>query len=148
MEAYSLGRPASHGCVRLRPDNASILFSMVRRYGARHTKLVVMDGPLPRPPRAPGTPPAKGAEDRVASNDAPQVSEHLSAKAHSAAPRIAEVVAEVEPEPKPEPVAKPAPRTRLASVERYSVSIGSEAQVLREREAWLRSIDRKYGITN
>jgi hypothetical protein len=45
-------------------------------------------------------------------------------------------------------VAKPAPRTRLASVERYSVSTGSEAQVLREREAWLRSIDRKYGITN
>lgn len=82
MEAYSLGRPASHGCVRLRPDNASILFSMVRRYGARHTKLVVLDGPLPR---APGAPPAKGAEDRVAGNDAPQASEHLSAKAHNAA---------------------------------------------------------------
>jgi hypothetical protein len=148
MEAYSLGRPASHGCVRLRPDNASILFSMVRRYGARHTKLVVIDGPLPRAPRAPGAPPTKGTEERVASNDAPAASEHLSAKAHGAAPRIAEVAAEVEPEPKPEPVAKPAPRTRLASIERYSVSIGSEAQVLREREAWLRSIDRKYGITN
>jgi len=146
MEAYSLGRPASHGCVRLRPDNASILFSMVRRYGARHTKLLVLDGPLPRAPRAPGAPPAKGAEERVAGNDSPQASEHLSAKAHSAAPRIAEVVAEVEP--KPEPVAKPAPRTRLASVERYSVSIGSEAQVLREREAWLRAIDRKYGFTH
>lgn len=154
MEAYKLGRPASHGCVRLRPDNASILFSMVRRYGARHTKLVVMDGPLPRVPHAPGkpgAPPTKGAEERVAGNDAPEASEHLSAKAHSPAPRMADV--DVEPKPelkrasKPEPVAKPAPRTRLASIERYSVSIGSEAQVLREREAWLRSIDRKYGFT-
>ena len=145
MEAYSLGRPASHGCVRLRPDNASILFSMVRRYGARHTKLVVIDGPLPR---VPGAPPAKGAEERVASNDAPAASEHLSAKAHSAAPRIAEVEAEPARESKPEPVAKPAPRTWLASVERYSVSTGSEAQVLREREAWLRAIDRKYGFTH
>jgi len=150
MEAYKLGRPASHGCVRLRPDNASILFSMVRRYGARHTKLVVLDGPLPRVPHAPGkpgAPPTKGAEERVAGNDAPEASEHLSAKAHSPAPRMADVGVESKVESKPEPVAKPAPRTRLASIERYSVSIGSEAQVLREREAWLRSIDRKYGIT-
>ena len=145
-----LGSPASHGCVRLRPDNASILFSMVRRYGARHTKLVVLDGPLPRVPHAPGkpgAPPTKGAEERVAGNDAPEASEHLSAKAHSPAPRMADVGVESKVESKPEPVAKPAPRTRLASIERYSVSIGSEAQVLREREAWLRSIDRKYGIT-
>lgn len=153
MEAYNLGRPASHGCVRLRPDNASILFSMVRRYGARHTKLVVLDGPLPRVPHAPGkpgAPPAKGAEERVAGNDAAEASEHLSAKAH-AAPRIAEIetepARESKPELKPEPVVKRAPHRRLASIERYSVSIGSEAQVLREREAWLRSIDRKYGFT-
>jgi hypothetical protein len=37
---------------------------------------------------------------------------------------------------------------RVASVAAYSYSEGSnEAQILREREAWLRSIDRKYGIT-
>jgi hypothetical protein len=39
------------------------------------------------------------------------------------------------------------PRTRVATMH-YSVSIGSEAQVLRERAAWLRSIDRKYGIAH
>ncbi|MGH6682572.1 MAG: L,D-transpeptidase, partial [Pseudolabrys sp.] len=33
MEAYNLGHAASHGCVRLRPDNASILFSLVRHEG-------------------------------------------------------------------------------------------------------------------
>ena len=28
-----LGRPASHGCVRLHPSNAAKLFSLVRRHG-------------------------------------------------------------------------------------------------------------------
>lgn len=30
----NLGRPASHGCVRLSPGNAAILFAMVQRQGA------------------------------------------------------------------------------------------------------------------
>jgi len=30
----SLGRPASHGCVRISPANAATLFAMVRRQGA------------------------------------------------------------------------------------------------------------------
>src|ERR1700712_4146619 len=30
MEAHNLGQVASHGCVRLRPDNAAILYSLVR----------------------------------------------------------------------------------------------------------------------
>lgn len=30
-----LGRPASHGCIRLHPSNAATLFSMVRRSGGR-----------------------------------------------------------------------------------------------------------------
>jgi L,D-transpeptidase catalytic domain len=29
-----LGRPASHGCIRLAPGNASVLFDLVRRQGA------------------------------------------------------------------------------------------------------------------
>jgi lipoprotein-anchoring transpeptidase ErfK/SrfK len=33
----SLGRPASHGCVRLHPRNAAALYSLVRRYGAGNT---------------------------------------------------------------------------------------------------------------
>ncbi len=52
MEAYNLGHVASHGCVRLRPDNAAILFSLVRRNGIKHTKFVVMNGALPLAPGA------------------------------------------------------------------------------------------------
>jgi L,D-transpeptidase catalytic domain len=34
-ETRALGRPASHGCVRLAPANAAKLFEMVKREGAR-----------------------------------------------------------------------------------------------------------------
>lgn len=34
-----LGRPASHGCVRLHPSNAAKLFSLVKRYGMRNTRI-------------------------------------------------------------------------------------------------------------
>jgi lipoprotein-anchoring transpeptidase ErfK/SrfK len=37
----SLGRPASHGCVRLHPSNARRLFGMVRRYGMRNSRIVI-----------------------------------------------------------------------------------------------------------
>jgi lipoprotein-anchoring transpeptidase ErfK/SrfK len=36
-----LGKRASHGCVRLHPDNAAILFDLVRRQGMSNTKIVV-----------------------------------------------------------------------------------------------------------
>lgn len=36
-----LGRPASHGCVRLHPANAKRLYSLVRQVGSRNTKIVV-----------------------------------------------------------------------------------------------------------
>lgn len=36
-ETRSLGRPASHGCVRLSPAHAAILYQMVRAEGARIT---------------------------------------------------------------------------------------------------------------
>ena len=36
-----LGRPASHGCVRLHPDNARRLFNLVQRYGPKNTRIVV-----------------------------------------------------------------------------------------------------------
>lgn len=36
-----LGRPASHGCVRLHPDNAKRLFSLVKKYGKKGTKIVI-----------------------------------------------------------------------------------------------------------
>jgi lipoprotein-anchoring transpeptidase ErfK/SrfK len=36
-----LGRPASHGCIRLHPENAAAFFSLARRYGLKNTKIVV-----------------------------------------------------------------------------------------------------------
>ena len=36
-----LGRPASHGCIRVHPKNAKRLYSLIRRYGKRNTKIVI-----------------------------------------------------------------------------------------------------------
>lgn len=36
-----LGGPASHGCVRLHPDNAATLFGLVQQQGPAHTRIVV-----------------------------------------------------------------------------------------------------------
>jgi lipoprotein-anchoring transpeptidase ErfK/SrfK len=36
-----LGRPASHGCVRLHPSHAAELFALVRQQGMRRTRIVV-----------------------------------------------------------------------------------------------------------
>jgi lipoprotein-anchoring transpeptidase ErfK/SrfK len=38
-ETKHLGRPASHGCVRLHPSNAARLYSLVQRYGAGNTTI-------------------------------------------------------------------------------------------------------------
>ena len=40
-EISKLGRPVSHGCVRLHPDNARVLFEMIRRYGKSAITIVV-----------------------------------------------------------------------------------------------------------
>ena len=40
---YALGRPASAGCVRLHPDNASVLFAMVQEQGMENMRVVVID---------------------------------------------------------------------------------------------------------
>ncbi len=36
-----LGRPASHGCVRLHPDNAATFFRLANQVGLRNTKISV-----------------------------------------------------------------------------------------------------------
>jgi lipoprotein-anchoring transpeptidase ErfK/SrfK len=36
-----LGTPASHGCVRLHPDNAAELYSLVEENGMQNTEIVV-----------------------------------------------------------------------------------------------------------
>jgi lipoprotein-anchoring transpeptidase ErfK/SrfK len=37
----NLGRPASHGCVRLAPANAARLYGLVREYGMNGTSIVI-----------------------------------------------------------------------------------------------------------
>jgi lipoprotein-anchoring transpeptidase ErfK/SrfK len=41
MIVSRLGHPASHGCVRLLPDNASTLFDLVQQEGPAHTRIVI-----------------------------------------------------------------------------------------------------------
>jgi len=36
-----LGRPASHGCVRLHPNNARKLYQLTRQVGARNVRIVI-----------------------------------------------------------------------------------------------------------
>jgi lipoprotein-anchoring transpeptidase ErfK/SrfK len=36
-----LGHPASHGCVRLHPDNAATLFALVKEQGPANTRIVI-----------------------------------------------------------------------------------------------------------
>jgi lipoprotein-anchoring transpeptidase ErfK/SrfK len=40
-ETRYLGRPASHGCVRLHPVNAAALYSLVKQYGAGNTLIQI-----------------------------------------------------------------------------------------------------------
>ncbi len=39
----SLGKPASHGCVRLAPGNAAKLYALVQEYGASSTRITITD---------------------------------------------------------------------------------------------------------
>lgn len=38
-----LGRPVSHGCVRLAPRNAARLYALVKRYGMRATRISIVN---------------------------------------------------------------------------------------------------------
>jgi lipoprotein-anchoring transpeptidase ErfK/SrfK len=40
-ETRNLGRPVSHGCVRLRPEHAATFFAMVKEAGRGNTRIVV-----------------------------------------------------------------------------------------------------------
>src|SRR5262249_8969637 len=46
-ETRRLGRPASHGCVRLAPENATTLFTLVKQTGLDKTE-IVLNGDLPK----------------------------------------------------------------------------------------------------
>ncbi len=40
-EIKHLGRPASHGCIRLHPSNAAALYSLVKQHGAGNTVIQI-----------------------------------------------------------------------------------------------------------
>jgi hypothetical protein len=163
-EVTNLGRVASHGCVRLRPDNAATLYSLMRRQGMANTKIVVLNGALPLPP-APVVPPAPNVKPQgpgMAGVDSDAV-QHF-AKAESAKKDLGEELAAktlgaktlsakthgaeaANPNDEIDDVSNRR-AARFARTVGYRVSISSnEAQVLRERQQWLRSLDRKYGIS-
>lgn len=58
-----LGRRASKGCVRLHPDNAAILFNLVKQHGMANTRIIIEPGR--RPASISGNP--KTDESRVGS---------------------------------------------------------------------------------
>lgn len=39
----ALGRPASHGCIRLHPSNAKTLFNLVKAHGPANTRIVLVN---------------------------------------------------------------------------------------------------------
>jgi L,D-transpeptidase catalytic domain len=41
LNTSHIGRPASHGCVRLEPDNAAMLYALVEEQGLPNTKVVL-----------------------------------------------------------------------------------------------------------
>lgn len=41
FDVKRLGRPASHGCVRLHPKDAAVFFSLAQKYGLQNTKVVI-----------------------------------------------------------------------------------------------------------
>ncbi|HTV32339.1 MAG TPA: L,D-transpeptidase [Methylocella sp.] len=41
LEVRNLGRPVSHGCVRIAPKNATTLYALVKEYGLGNTQVVV-----------------------------------------------------------------------------------------------------------
>ena len=49
---YALGRPASHGCVRLSPSNAAALYRMVTKHGKQKTQITVFGTPKQSAPVA------------------------------------------------------------------------------------------------
>jgi hypothetical protein len=58
-ETRRLGRPASHGCVRLAPKNADRLFTLVKREGLANVRVVVLedrDAPVVANKRTPASP--------------------------------------------------------------------------------------------
>lgn len=57
---HALGRPASHGCVRLAPANAETFYRLVQKHGMAQTQINVSGTPKFGPAVAKSAPPAPG----------------------------------------------------------------------------------------
>jgi L,D-transpeptidase-like protein len=44
-EVKNLGKPASHGCVRISPENAATLYALVEKTGLKNTQVVLVGTP-------------------------------------------------------------------------------------------------------
>jgi hypothetical protein len=77
----NLGRPASHGCVRLSVKNAATLWDLVKKHKMAHT-MVVLTGEIPGGPGTPAVARApRGGQDDIAAD------EQLPARGYADAPR-------------------------------------------------------------
>ena len=86
-QSKRLGQPASHGCVRLAPENAKQLFALVKEHGVLNTQVVV-DGEIPPPPPPPAPvarrkPPAP-EQDRTGSTRTDRTPNESAARARAA----------------------------------------------------------------
>ena len=156
MEAYNLGHVASHGCVRLRPDHAATLFSLVHKQPLHNTKIVVRDGPLPpmtgAVPMVDASPDAKPptaanvAADQLARapEETNSVNVAVDAKAHRDLAALRGNDGDVALAAHARAEAPPARVEQVAS--RLPAARGDEAAVLRSRQAWLRGLAHKYGF--
>lgn len=118
-EESKLGNPVSHGCVRLARVNAETLYALVRARGMSNTRVVISDGPLRD---GPGPAPMARARNRGFEQFG------------TSAPRDIQFA--------PRRVTQNYETPRLPRATERRQSRGEESS----REAWLRSLDRKYGI--
>jgi L,D-transpeptidase catalytic domain len=78
LNTRNIGRPASHGCVRLEPANAAKLFALVKRQGLQNTKVVLTGNialarwaPLRRAPRRAAVTPRGSRQAEFAARQPP-----------------------------------------------------------------------------
>ncbi len=140
MEAHNLGRAASHGCVRLRPDHAATLFSLMHKQKLAATMIVVTDKPLP---------PVAGAPMAEAETARPVP----VATAPVAKAALADDGVEVNT-PRDLTSSRAVSRVDVKAIAHVSASEprqlvaarGEDAAVLRGRQAWLSGLAHKYGF--
>jgi L,D-transpeptidase catalytic domain len=126
MEAHNLGRAASHGCVRLRPDHAATPFSLMHKQKLAATMIVVTDKPLP---------PVAGAPLAEAETARP-VPVATALVANAALANNGVEVSRVD--------VKAIAHVSASEPRQLVAARGEDAAVQRGRQAWLRGLAHKY----